>query len=146
MCKQHYYNLRLYGHLTLRRRLSVIERFERLIERIPQSGCWIWMGSVDRRGYGRFSPHRIARKAHRVAYELFVGPIPPRMGILHSCDIPSCVNPSHLRPGTQRDNTLDAIRRGRHVPLPQHRGDRAVAVAASIVGVIFVALTAGGFA
>ena len=51
--------------------------------------------------------------AHRLSYELFVGPIPPGTDILHSCDDPGCVDPDHLHPGDDLLNTIEKIERGR---------------------------------
>lgn len=76
--------------------------------------CWLWTAACDRSGYGKISltTSRPVR-AHRVAYELLVGPIPPGMFVLHHCDNPACVRPSHLFLGTQLDNVLDAKAKGR---------------------------------
>lgn len=52
-------------------------------------------------------------KAHRVSYEMRHGPIPDGLNILHDCDNPNCVNPSHLKAGTQQENMRDASLRGR---------------------------------
>lgn len=51
--------------------------------------------------------------AHRIAYELLVGPIPESMFLLHSCDNRSCCNPAHMRPGTNAENMQDMVDRGR---------------------------------
>lgn len=73
-----------------------------------ENGCWLWIASKRRRGYGRFGPKGDQRAAHRVAYEALVGPIPDGLQLDHLCREPSCVNPAHLEPVTQLEN----IRRG----------------------------------
>lgn len=78
--------------------------------------CWPWLASRLPRGYGRFSVGgrngRITT-AHRVAYELVVGPVPSNLFVLHSCDTPYCVNPRHLHLGTHLDNMAEMRARGR---------------------------------
>jgi len=68
------------------------------------SSCWLWTASRDPSGYGQ-GPGR-AKKAHRVIYEMFVGPIPKGMVLDHICRQRGCVNPLHLRPVTNRQNLL----------------------------------------
>lgn len=63
-------------------------------------GCWNWDLCVDRYGYGKWD----GKKAHRLAYELFVGPIPPGLTIDHVCWNKRCVNPDHLRVLEHADN------------------------------------------
>lgn len=71
--------------------------------------CWPWRGQKNEGGYGRFRGHM----AHRLAYEIVNGPIPDGAIIRHRCDNPECCNPVHLEPGSNADNTHDAIERGR---------------------------------
>lgn len=79
----------------------------------PQGQCLVWGGSVDGGGYGTINVEGRSVKAHRLAYELAVGPIPTGMCVLHSCDNPPCSNPAHLRVGDHSDNIDDAYRRHR---------------------------------
>lgn len=70
--------------------------------------CWLWQAYVDERGYGTYRLAGRMRKAHRVAYELAVGPIPEGMVIDHLCRVRHCVNPTHLEVVTNDEN----VRRG----------------------------------
>lgn len=78
----------------------------------PNSGCWLWDGSVTPFGYGRLTVANRVWTAHRLAMWL-VGKDPDGWCVLHSCDTPSCCNPAHLRLGTRSDNAEDAKRRER---------------------------------
>lgn len=71
--------------------------------------CWLWVGSRDGAGYGHFGLDRRVEKAHRVAYELRVGPIPKGLALDHLCRNTSCVNPTHLEPVTSRVNSLRGV-------------------------------------
>jgi hypothetical protein len=81
--------------------------------RMSETGCWIWTGTMDGKGYGMVSFRSKDRRAHRVSYEVFKGAIPAGMHIRHRCDTPSCVNPAHLVLGTAKDNAMDREARGR---------------------------------
>lgn len=76
--------------------------------------CWLWTAGKSH-GYGRFyiPGRRSLQAAHRVSFEEHFGPIPARLFVIHSCDVPACVNPAHLRAGTHADNMTDAKQRGR---------------------------------
>lgn len=95
------------------------ERFWSRVDRSASPcGCWNWTSCVTPRGYGQISINAKKNYAHRVAYELSVGPIPDGMLVLHSCDNRRCVNPKHLRVGTPKENTADMDIRGRRVNTP----------------------------
>lgn len=85
------------------------------IERIPIGGCWIWMGTLDNRGYGKVGRvhGQPSKLAHRYVYENYKEPIPKGKLLCHTCDNPSCVNPSHMFVGTQKDNMSDCVSKGR---------------------------------
>ena len=76
-------------------------------------GCWLWMGARDPDGYGSFRVGSRGTHAHRIAYALKVGHIPPGLSVLHRCDNPPCVRPDHLFLGTQLDNVNDMAKKGR---------------------------------
>jgi hypothetical protein len=76
--------------------------------------CWLWTASTQKDGYGHFHEGRVGVVAHRYSYELAKGSIPAGMKLLHTCDVRACVNPDHLKLGTQKDNVMDAVSKGRH--------------------------------
>ena len=67
-------------------------------------GCWEWTGARQPAGYGTVRVLNRTCLAHRVAYESLVGPIPDGLHLDHLCRNPSCVNPAHLEPVTNREN------------------------------------------
>ena len=85
---------------------------------VEANGCWQWTGPLTN-GYGQFGANGKSMPAHRFAYQTFVGPIPDGYEIDHVChtrdqtctggtECPHrrCVNPAHMEPVTQRENTL----------------------------------------
>lgn len=96
-------------------RLPWASSLERLLSRTVEmpGGCRIWQGAKPR-GYGLVKFRGRSTLAHRVAFELANGPIPPGMCVMHLCDMPPCLNPAHLALGTQVENIRDRDRKGRH--------------------------------
>jgi hypothetical protein len=91
----------------------VAERFWSKVDRRGADECWSWKGGRRRRGYGIFSAGGSQLLAHRMAWQLSRGPIPPKMFICHHCDNPPCCNPAHLFIGSAADNFHDMIMKGR---------------------------------
>ncbi len=83
------------------------------------SDCWLWLGTKLKGGYGsmsigsRSSNTKSTALAHRISFFIQNGSIPYGAVIMHTCDNPSCVNPSHLIAGSQLDNIRDCISKGR---------------------------------
>lgn len=93
-------------------------RFLEYVSLAGEDQCWLWRGPVQR-GYGRvsgvqFGIGRRSAFAHRLAYEIFNGPIPDGFCVCHRCDVPLCVNPRHLWLGTRTDNNIDRMVKGRN--------------------------------
>lgn len=102
---------------------SLKERFEAKVSPEPTSGCWLWTSSITGTGYGTISLGGRAdgrEQAHRVAWELYRGSIPPGLCVLHRCDNRLCVNPDHLFLGTKADNTHDMLAKGREARGARH--------------------------
>ena len=105
------------------------ENFVKKIKIVIDDGCWIWTGGTTK-GYGRFGIRGIGSfPAHRFSYEMFIASVPSvpaNLQVLHACDNPLCVRPSHLFLGTQADNVHDCIKKGRdkHVVGEDHPNAR----------------------
>lgn len=90
-------------------RIPLAVRFWTKVDRGEGDACWLWTGSRGSNGYGAIRAGGAEGPnvpAHRLAYELLVGPIPDGLTIDHLCRTPLCVNPAHLEPVTSRENTL----------------------------------------
>lgn len=110
--------------------MTIEQRFSSRVEVNDETGCHEWSGGKD--GYGKYGlltigkwgSEHISRSrpangrkcvAHRVAWEIYKGPIPAGMLVCHSCDNTLCVNPDHLFLGTQKENMMDMDSKGRRV-------------------------------
>lgn len=80
---------------------------------VQESGCWFWMGTLDKYGYGQIKVGKKTYKAHRYSYEIHHGPFDKTLHVCHHCDQPSCINPEHLFLGTAKDNAMDRANKGR---------------------------------
>jgi hypothetical protein len=90
---------------------DVVVRFWSKVRR-DASGCWLWTGALNTKGYGQF-PTGSAYLVHRLAYRFAHGSVPHGRLVLHRCDVRSCVNPDHLFLGSALDNVADMIAKGR---------------------------------
>ena len=107
------------------KRRNLESRFWPKVAVTDEDKCWEWTARAKHSfGYGRMTAGRgVNLKAHQISWALKNGRIPDGKLIRHSCDNPSCCNPSHLKVGTQVDNMQDCKRRGRLSPPPVHIGD-----------------------
>jgi hypothetical protein len=108
MCESHYKKWRKNVDLDAWPIPTLTERLWQKIRRTPD-GCWEWTGAMSRAtGYGKATMNGRSDGAHRIMYELIVGPIPTGLDLDHLCRNRICVNPAHLEPVTRSEN----VRRG----------------------------------
>lgn len=95
------------------------DRFWKYVSFGSKEECWVWEGSKNAEGYGHFNlgdfPKQTTVRATAFIYEFIFGVIPKDKVVCHKCDNPTCVNPWHLFVGSMKDNTQDAIRKGRNI-------------------------------
>ena len=80
----------------------------------PTTGCVLWQGFRNRKGYGSLSFQCKPWMAHRLVYVLTRGPLPPDVFVCHRCDRPNCCNPDHLFLGDHTANQRDMVAKKRH--------------------------------
>ena len=109
MCSMHYRRWRIHSDpLVSRVHYGGLE--ERFWPKVRKTdGCWEWLANRTKSGHGHIgtggaNPKKVY--AHRVAYELLIGPIPDGLELDHICRNPGCVNPAHLEAVTHRENVL----------------------------------------
>lgn len=92
---------------------QIEKRFWAKVQMGDPDDCWLWLGTKNGKGYGQIRIWDRAIGTHRVSYSLHFGMVDEGKCVLHSCDNPSCVNPSHLLMGTHADNCADKIAKNR---------------------------------
>lgn len=97
----------------------IVDEIKRFLDKTipePNTGCLLWLGYTfpKKMNYGQFGFRNKVMLAHRVSYILFKGDIPPGLHVMHKCDTPSCVNPEHLKLGTQLENNREIFLKGRN--------------------------------
>lgn len=85
------------------------EKRLRKVFREPLTGCWLWTGAINAKGYGICGDGLV----HRMMYRERFGDVPAGKYVLHHCDVRNCCNPDHLYAGKQKDNMRDMFARGR---------------------------------
>lgn len=98
---------------------TVTARLWRISSRltVSESGCWVWPGRTNQKGYGAFEMNGRVVLIHRFVYASTVADIPDGLLVMHSCDNPPCCNPSHLSVGDESANIRDCVAKGRHPEL-----------------------------
>jgi hypothetical protein len=96
----------------LPRHLTLEQRFWAKVFKRGEDECWPWIGSKNKAGYGQLTCDGVHHASHRLAHELLIGPLAHR-NVNHKCDNRACCNPKHLWNGTQSQNMLDALEKGR---------------------------------
>ena len=93
------------------RYLPAVERFWNQVNKTDT--CWLWVGGGRSGPYGAIAVDGKKERTHIFSWKLHTGKDPKPLWVLHKCDNPLCVRPSHLFLGTRMDNTKDMLQKGR---------------------------------
>lgn len=122
---------------------QLAERFFAKIEMDPNWGCWLWSAAANDFGYGIIRVGGKNFRAHRLSWEFAAGrKIRPGMDLMHSCDVPACCNPDHLREGSRKENVADMHKKRRARP-PRGGSHSRSKLSSDAVAAIRALLSAG---
>jgi HNH endonuclease len=93
-------------------KIPIKDRFWAKVSKGPH--CWEWTANSIKAGYGTIKDNKRMLLAHRVSYELNIGPLELGKLVCHKCNNPKCVRPDHLYLGTQVDNMADRRKAGKY--------------------------------
>jgi hypothetical protein len=118
MCQPHYKRWWKHGDPLINKRpelaLTPLQRLLRLADTSNPEACWTVAQDLDRGGYARISQRSKKVLAHRLSYELLIGPIPDGLELDHKCENTACINPGHLEPVTFAENMRRRAMRASH--------------------------------
>lgn len=121
---------------------SVLDRLIRFSKVNAETGCREWTSAIVC-GYGQLSVGNKPARAHRAAYQEWVGQIPDGMLICHRCDNKRCIEPTHLFLGTHQDNMTDKMAKGRHVSIKGSGHANAKLTYNDVIGIRYAVAMAG---